>query len=61
MTKAVKNAFKKFASEYDFESFKEFKDYAKDMTGDDVNKYWFTDVNDEKACYNDFVNFMNLK
>lgn len=60
MTKAIRNAFKRFALEYDFESFKEFKEYAKDMTGDVVDKYWFTNPDDEEMCYKDLEQFMNL-
>lgn len=60
MTKDIRNAFKKFAAEYDFESFKEFKEYAKDNTGDIVDKYWFTNANDEAMCYADLENYMNL-
>ena len=51
MTKAIRKAIKRFCEDYDFEDLKELKEYAKDMYGDIVDKYWFSYPDDEEASY----------
>ena len=53
MTKEAKRAVKRFCEDYDFENLKEIKEYAKDMTGDIIDEFWFSDLNDEERCYKD--------
>ena len=53
MTKEIKKAIKKFCVDYDFENLKEIKEYAKDMSGDIIDEFWFTVCNDESQCYKD--------
>ena len=55
MTKEIKKAVKRFCEDYDFENLKEIKEYAKDMSGDIIDEYWFADAKNEERCYNELT------
>jgi len=45
-----KKAIKRICKDYDFEDYKELKQYLKEDYGDTLDQYWF-DGQDEETCY----------
>lgn len=61
MTKELKKAIKRICEDYDFEDYKEIKEYARDMYGDRIDDYWYENINDEESCYKELERAVSLQ
>lgn len=59
MTKEQRRAIKRICRDYDFENFKELKDWVKETYGDTLNFEWFTEKTEE-ACYEELEAIMRF-